>query len=232
MKLVAAGSRILLSRLGQVAAFAAVALLVADRLGPEGQGRYSLTLALAMIVAATLNAGVGLAAVPPLRRGDVPPARLLRAQALWIAAVMLLLALLLVVGAVTGAGAGLARELGWSPVSAVAVLLAVAALVTFDVVNYDLLAAGHLLLGAGVNLVRGMGHLLLVGLLVAAGALDLTGAVVAWAAAQVFSATYLARRFSRSVAEPAATHPRTSRGPAGAAAVPPVPPPAPPAAAA
>ena len=85
MNLLTAGSQIFSSRLLQVAANAVVVLLVADQLGPAGQGHYSLTLAVVMIAAAVLNGGVGLAAVPDLRQGRVAPARMLRAQAIWVA---------------------------------------------------------------------------------------------------------------------------------------------------
>ncbi len=51
MKLVAVGAKILFSRVGQVLANAVVIFMVAKTLGPEGQGHYSLTVALAMLLA-------------------------------------------------------------------------------------------------------------------------------------------------------------------------------------
>jgi len=95
MKLVAAGAKILFSRVGQVLANAVVVLLVAKTLGPEGQGHYSLTVALSMLLAALLGGGMGLAAVPPLRQDKVPAGRMVKAQLVWalgMVGVLLLLA--------------------------------------------------------------------------------------------------------------------------------------------
>ena len=80
MKLVEAGSQILFSRLGQVLANAALIMVVAKTLGPTRQGHYSLTVAVAMLLASLLAGGMGLAAVPALRKAAVPARRMLKAS--------------------------------------------------------------------------------------------------------------------------------------------------------
>jgi O-antigen/teichoic acid export membrane protein len=191
MRMVATGGRILASRLGQVAANGIIGLLLAAWLGPADLGRYSLTLAAVMLTAALLNGGLGLAAVPPLRRGEVRLARTLSAQVLWIllAAVVLGGMLALIKGPVL-AGA-LAGSLGWRTVTIVPVGLAVLALLAFDIFFYDLLAVGRLVTGPLVNFGRAVGHLLLLGLLASLGALDLTAALTAYAITQLLAAVVI-----------------------------------------
>ena len=205
MNLLAAGSQIFSSRLLQVAANATVVLLVADRLGPAGQGYYSLTLAVVMVAAAILNGGVGLAAVPDLRQGRVVPSRMLRAQAVWVAGVTAFLVLALVVLRGTSLAALAGERLGWTGSIAIAAGVAVLALVVFDIVNYDLLAIGRLVVGAGVNLARALTHLVLVTALAVLVGLKLGTAVTAFAAAQIVAAIVLVILLKRSrvVADPA-----------------------------
>ena len=62
MRLVRTGGGILLCRVLQAAAIAAVMPLVARGLGPEGQGYYVLTFTAILFCAALLNGGLGLAA--------------------------------------------------------------------------------------------------------------------------------------------------------------------------
>jgi O-antigen/teichoic acid export membrane protein len=202
MELIRSGIRVLASRSGQVAANALVVFLVADRLGPAGQGRYSLAIAVAMFLAAVLNGGVGLAAVPPLRSGDIAPLRMVRAQMFWIgwsvAAAALVVATLMAARVVPVE----LRQLATDTAIVGPVVVAIVAYLAFDLANYDLLAAGHVVLGAGVNLLRALGHLGAVAVLAAAGRLDLTGALAAWAAAQLAAAAYLGRRVLGVAARP------------------------------
>jgi O-antigen/teichoic acid export membrane protein len=198
MSLLTAGSQIFSSRLLQVAANAVVVLLVADRLGPAGQGHYSLTLAVVMIAAAVLNGGVGLAAVPDLRQSRVALPRMLRAQAVWVAGVAVLLVLAPLVLRGTSLAALASERLGWTGNIAAAVGAAVLALVVFDIVNYDLLAIGRLVVGAGVNLARALTHLLILAALAVLVGLKLGVAVTAFAAAQVLAAVALVVLLKRS----------------------------------
>jgi O-antigen/teichoic acid export membrane protein len=197
MNLLRTGGQILTSRLGQVAVNAAVGLLLARMLEPAGLGHYSLTLALVMFLAAVLNGGMGLAAVPPLRRGEIALARMLRAQAVWFAGTSLLLVLLGTAGA-RSALADLARtHLGWTEATAVAALVATVALLAFDIFFYDLLATGRLVVGPFINLARAAGQLVLLLIAVAAGSLTLPLGVAAFATAQLLAAFSLGILLSR-----------------------------------
>ena len=69
MKLIAAGSQIFVSRVGQVLANAAAALLIAKTLGPTGQGYYSLTAAAALLLASLLAGGMAWQS----RKKESPP---------------------------------------------------------------------------------------------------------------------------------------------------------------
>jgi len=111
-----------------------------------------------------------------------------------------LVGVLFLLGDAVGVGEFLAQRLGWTSAVSVAVGVAVVALIAFDLANYDLLAAGHVVLGAGVNLLRAVGHLMVVALLLAVGRLELAGAIVAWSVAQFLAATYLGRRLVGAVA--------------------------------
>ncbi len=178
------GSRIFASRLVQVAANALVVLLVAGILGPEGQGYYSLTVALGLLVASLLAGGLGLAAVPFLRQESIAGKRILHAQLLWLAGAVLLLLL--------GAGSTLlpapraffATYLGWAPGLGFVVAGAVLGILLFEIFSYDLLARGRLVVGSVINGGRAMTHLLLAGTLVLAGTLTLGRAVGLVAVAQ------------------------------------------------
>ncbi|MEN8006913.1 MAG: polysaccharide biosynthesis C-terminal domain-containing protein [Candidatus Krumholzibacteriota bacterium] len=186
MKLVEAGAKILFSRVGQVTANAVVVLVVAKTLGPEGQGHYSLTVALAMLLAALLGGGMGLAAVPSLRQDKVPAVRMLKAQSIW--AVGMVLLLLLTAWWSTGAGPAdvLHRRLGWF--SGLGFLAAVAAtgFLGFEIFSYDLLARGRLVVGAAVNGGRAFVHLLVI------LALGLTGSLTFGRSVGVFAVAQLA----------------------------------------
>ena len=102
MRLLGAGARILSGRLVQVAANATVVFLVAKALGPTGQGHYSLTVAVSQLAAALLAGGMGLAAVPPLRRDRLPAGRMVSVQGAWTGATGLIL---LAAAALAGGGA-------------------------------------------------------------------------------------------------------------------------------
>jgi hypothetical protein len=162
MRLVAAGSRILFSRIGQVAANAAVVVLVAQQLGPAGQGHYSLTVAVTLLAASLLGGGMGLAAVPALRQGRVTPQRLMRAQALWMGL------MLLVLGAAAwwaitddAAASWLFLHLGWTPALAWLVAAGGFGMLGFEIFTYNLLARGRLVVGSAINGWRALGHLII-----------------------------------------------------------------------
>ena len=70
MRLALTGSQVLLWRAVQKAAGVGTAIVVMQGLGPEGNGRYSLTVTIVTVLAALLSAGVGLASVPRLRDGE------------------------------------------------------------------------------------------------------------------------------------------------------------------
>ncbi len=216
MKLLATGGRILAARLGQVAAGALAGLLLARALEPVGFGHYQLTVAVIMLAAAVLNGGVGLAAVPPVRRAELAPRRALAAQLAWVAAAAAALALLLAAGAVSPLRAVAVRELGWTAGTAPLVGAAAVALLAFEVLFYDLLAVGRLLAGPLLNLARAAVHLLLIGSLVLVAGLGLASAVAAFAAAQLLAAVAAARLLRREPTAVAA--PAHARGapPAGA----------------
>jgi len=185
MKLVEAGAKILFSRVGQVLANAAVVLVVAKTLGPEGQGHYSLTVALAMLMAALLGGGMGLAAVPPLRQDKVPAARMLKAQLIWASGMVLLLLLLAWWSTGIAPAMVLQERLGWF--SGLGFLAAVAAtgFLGFEIFAYDLLARGRLVVGAVVNGGRAFAHLLLILALGLTGSLTFGRSVGVFAVAQV-----------------------------------------------
>jgi O-antigen/teichoic acid export membrane protein len=185
MKLVAAGAKILFSRVGQVLANAVVVLVVAKTLGPEGQGHYSLTVALCMLVAALLGGGMGLAAVPPLRQDKVPAARMLKAQLLWSLGMVGIL-VLVAWWSLTGDPADLLhRRLGWFSGLGFLAALAATGILGFEIFSYDLLARGRLVVGAAVNGSRAFGHLVLVLALGLAGTLTFGRSVGVFALAQV-----------------------------------------------
>lgn len=192
MKLLREGAAVLVLRLGQAAAGAGAGLVVARALGPEDQGRYALGITLLMFVAAAVNGGVGLAAVPAIRRRPDAARSLLRTQALWTVAAALAVAALGALAWRTGAGAALALRLGWSPATAAAMAVALAALVLTDILAYDLLALGRLRAGTAVNLGRGLLQLALLAAALAAGAFGLAAALTVFAASQLAGAAVFA----------------------------------------
>jgi O-antigen/teichoic acid export membrane protein len=185
MKLVAAGAKILFSRVGQVLANAAVVLVVAKTLGPEGQGHYSLTVALCMLLAALLGGGMGLAAVPPLRQNKVPVSRMVKAQLVWAGGMILVLALAAWWSTGQNPADVLHRRLGWFQGLGYLAALAAAGFLGFDIFSYDLLARGRLVVGAAVNGSRAFIHLVLILVLSLAGTLTFGRSVGVFALAQM-----------------------------------------------
>lgn len=213
MRLAVVGSRILLSRVGQVAANAAVVVLVAQRLGPAGQGHYSLTVAVTLLAASLLGGGMGLAAVPALRQGRLRPERLMRAQVAWMAAMLVVLGGAATLAAMTGAAeAWLGRHLGWTPGMARLAALGAFGMLGFEIFSYNLLARGRLVVGSTVNGARAAAHLLLVAALTFTGRLTLGTAVAAFAVAQfggLVAITIVALRDLRRPAPPPSSPPST-----------------------
>ena len=192
MTMVGAGSRILAWRVVQKAANALAVLLAAKALGPVGQGHYALTMTLTLVLASVLNGGVGLAAVPALRRGDVAPRRALAAQALWSAVIggLLTLAALTLPG--SSLWAELTTRLGWDVATMLAAAVTVLALLTFDVHSYDLLVAGRLVTGTLLGALRASAHLAILGGLAFLGELTLPAAIISYAAVHTAAAVAIA----------------------------------------
>ncbi len=185
MKLVETGGKILFSRVGQVLANAVLVLIVANILGPEGQGHYSLTVALALLMASLLGGGMGLAAVPPLRQGKVRLTRMFAAQMIWVVGMtglLLLLAWTSTFGYLRGV---LGHYLGWSRDLGYVVAVAAVGILGFETFSYDLLARGRLVVGAAVNGFRAGGHLVVILVLMVTGTLTFDRTVGALAVAQV-----------------------------------------------
>ncbi|MDO9695573.1 MAG: polysaccharide biosynthesis C-terminal domain-containing protein [Candidatus Latescibacteria bacterium] len=204
MKLLREGAAVLGLRLGQAAAGAGAGLVVARALGPDGQGRYALGITLLMFVAAAVNGGVGLAAVPAIRRRPAAATSLLRSQFFWTGAVTLAIAAAGALAWRSDAGADLAARLGWNATTAMAMVAALAALVLSDILAYDLLALGRLRTGTAVNLGRGLLQLTLLGAALATGVFGLAAALVVFAASQVAGAAvfaWLAARGARHVGD-------------------------------
>ncbi len=188
MRLIKAGARILFSRVGQVFANALVVMVVASTLGPTGQGHYSLTVAVAMLLGSLLGGGMGLAAVPPLRQDRVPAMRMLSAQLLWAGSMVLIMGFLAFLTLSGTAAEFLALHLGWFPGLGFATMVAAASILGFEIFSYDLLARGRLVISAAVNGVRALGHLLVVVILWLLGELTFGKAVGAFALAQFMGA--------------------------------------------
>lgn len=188
MRLLKAGSRILFSRIWQVLANAVAVLVIAKTLGPEGQGYFSLTVALSMLLGAALGGGMGLAAVPPLRQRQVPIVRMLTAQLLWALAMTLVMGVLALQVQGGATAEFMARYLGWNPSMAWLAALAGLGLLSFDIFAYDLLARGRLVVGAAVNGYRALFYLAIIGLLALTGQLTLERAVAAFAVSQAAGA--------------------------------------------
>lgn len=213
MKLAAAGSRILAGRVGQVAANAAVVVLVAQQLGPAGQGHYSLTAAVTLLSASLLGGGMGLAAVPALRQGRVDPRRLMRAQFLWLGAMAaVLLAGAQAASAPGPAGRWLAAHLGWTPGLGFLVAAAAFGILGFEIFTYNLLARGRLVVGSAINGWRAFAHVVVVAALLAAGRLTFVSAVAAFALAQVGGLVAIIVVASRDLRRPAAAFATAGNG--------------------
>ena len=164
---------------------AAVVLVVAKTLGPEGQGHYSLTVALAMLLAALFGGGMGLAAVPPLRQNKVPAARMLKAQLIWASGMVVVLLLLAWWSTGTNPADVLQKRLGWFPGLGYLAAVAATGFLGFEIFSYNLLARGRLVVGAGVNGSRAFVHLLLILALGLTGSLTFGRSVGVFAVAQV-----------------------------------------------
>ena len=202
MKLARTGSHILGWRAVQKAAGALTVLAVAQGLGPEGNGRYSLTLMVVTVLAAVLSAGVGLASVPPLRRGEVAARRILAAQAVWIGVVLLLL-----VAGFAAVGDGPVRNwlettLTWDASLLVAATAAVLAMLVFETANYDLLALGQVVVGARTASLRALVHMAAVALLLTLSHLDLTLAIWSFCLVQLVAGVYLVVRVRGALPPP------------------------------
>lgn len=206
MRLLRAGSRILFSRVWQVLANGVAVLVIAKTLGPVGQGHFSLTVALAMLLGAALGGGMGLAAVPPLRQKQVSIVRMLTAQLLWAGTMGLVMGVLAYLAGNGGIADVLAERLGWRPGLAWLAACAGLGLLGFDIFAYDLLARGRLIVGAAVNGYRASGYLILVGLLGLAGELTLGRAIGAFALSQAGGAVAMLVILLREI-----RHPRVSR---------------------
>jgi O-antigen/teichoic acid export membrane protein len=226
MRIIATGGQIFATRLVQVLLTAGIGMVVARGLGPTGQGHYSLTLALVMLAAAVFNGGTGLAAVPLLRAGDVTLARVLRAQQIWILLATGGLALLFLVGGQSGLAAWTRVQLGWNFPAAFGWALAVVALLSTEILIYDLLALGRLVMGPLVNLGRAALHMLLLVCLLWLQRFALDQAILVYALAQsgaaLFLAGWLGRRSLRRTGmvatavhgdSPAEVFPRPGPGP-------------------
>ena len=161
-------------------------LVVAQTLGPEGQGHYSLTVALAMLLAALFGGGMGLAAVPPLRQGKVPPVRMMKAQMIWAAGMVVVLVLLAWWSTGTAMADVLQRRLGWFPGLGYIAAAAATGFLGFEIFSYNMLARGRLVVGAAVNGGRAFAHLLLI------LALGLTGSLTFGRSVGVFALAQLA----------------------------------------
>ena len=202
MRFLGAALRVLLSRVGQVVANAAVVVVVAQVLGPVGQGHYSLTVAVAQLGSALLACGMGLAAVPPLRQDLVPARRMVTAQLQWTAAMTVVLLLAAWWSTTPGPARFLAANLGWPRGLGFVVAVAAAGILTWEIFSYDLLARGRLVVGAAVNGWRAFGHLALVAALAFAGTLGFGRAVGALALAQATGAAVLVAVLVREVSRP------------------------------
>ena len=191
MTVLGRGGLILLGRILQAGAAAVAGWEVARVLGPSGQGRFSLLVLLATAGAALLNGGVGLAAVPPLRRGELPLRDVWRAQLLWIAGAVLAAVPLtwLVLPRWPDLAPLLART-GTSPVAA-AVLAALAGMLLADVMAYDLNARGRVFQPPAVNAGRAAAWCLLA-LLLGEGGSGAARLIAAYAAAHLLGGTVLA----------------------------------------
>ncbi len=200
MNLVGPGSRILLSRMLQVAANAAVVVIVAKILGPTGQGHYSLTVALGLLTASFLAGGQGLAAVPLLRQGRIPGGRIFRAQLLWVGGALAVLAGLAAVTLLPGPAAFMASHLGWFRGMGFLLSGAVMGILLFEIFSYDLLAKGRLVVGSVINGTRASLHFVLALAVVLTSVMTLGRAVGLVAVAQLFGGVLVVVVAARALA--------------------------------
>jgi len=199
MNLATTGSRVLIWRTLQKVANAVVVVVVAQGLGPEGNGRYSLALLVITVLAALFNGGVGLASVPPLRQHKIDPRRILGAQTLWMAVVAGILIILGVLVRFTGLWQWLEEALTWDLSLILVAGAAIMALLLFETANYDLLAAGRVVLGTRVAAIRALFHLGTMGLLLVLARLDLTLALLTFAMVHSVAAIFMAWQARRVV---------------------------------
>lgn len=162
MTLARTGSHVLVWRALQKLTGALAVLVIAHGLGPEGNGRFSLTLLLVTVLAAVLSGGVGLASVPFLRQRRATAGRVLAAQAGWLGLVLAVLIVLALAVSQGPAWTWLNLELGWSWSLLLAAVVWVMALLAFETANYDLLAAGQIVIGSRTSALRSLVHLVAV----------------------------------------------------------------------
>lgn len=206
------GGAVLGARLLQALANAAVGWLVARELGPTGQGRYALTLLLALVGASVANGGVGLAAVPRLKRAPGLARAVLSSQLRWVLAVVPALAAVTALAWRAGLADALRGAAGWTtPWAPVAALVAAASLLLFDVTVQDLTALGRVPTGPRINLLRAVLHLGLAAALAATGSLDLPRALAVWAGAQAVAALLVLRALGRAAPPATAAPPPPAR---------------------
>jgi len=198
MRLALTGGQVLLWRALQKLAGAVAVLVIAQGLGPEGNGRYSLTLLVMTVAVAVLAGGVGLAAVPLLRQGRLPVGRVLAAQGLWLGAMAALVVGLALVATRSGAWPWLSGSLGWDGGMLAAASLAIVGMLVFETVNYTLLAAGLVVAGTAAAALRGAGHLAIVAAALLLGRLDLAVAVWSLTALHVAAALLLVLQLPRA----------------------------------
>jgi O-antigen/teichoic acid export membrane protein len=199
MRLAVVGSQVLIWRTLQKGAGVLLALAVMQGLGPEGNGRYSLSISAIMVLAALLSGGVGLASVPRLHGEHDPPRRIVRAQAAWFAVVALIL---LVLGLAVRFGPGWAwcvDSLGWSDGLLMAVALAVLGIVAYETANYDLLATGRVVIGSLTAGLRALVLATATALLVLVAGAGVDAALLAFAAVHLAAAATLLPRAWRAL---------------------------------
>ncbi len=209
MRLALTGSQVLLWRAVQKAAGVGTAIVVMQGLGPEGNGRYSLTVTIVTVLAALLSAGVGLASVPRLRDGEEAPRRILIAQGAWLLVVGGALVILVLLARGSAAWDWLELSLGWHPVLLVAVPLAVIGLVVYETANYDLLAAGRVVLGTVTASGRALLLLAAMMMLLFVWSHGIVAVVLALVGAHVLAGLVLGRRAWVTITSPLPVTART-----------------------
>ncbi len=191
MKLLAIGSKVFSFNAAGVAASAILLLAIAKYLGSQGQGYFSLTMTVIMIVAAVINGGLGLAAVPALRRGSVSLGRMLRAQGLWTVLIAILLLAVAVLLPRLGWSVLTDLPFGWTNRTLITIAIAAIAMTVFDIFTYDLQAVGRLVISPAFNFLRVVFNLILVVGIVLTATLDLDLSLGSFAVAQVLAVSAL-----------------------------------------